>query len=145
MALLVRIQKTDLIGTVLRIRNDYLSRIQIFSIPNIGHASKNFSNLTKKIVFKLLEFGNMIRVVHPVSGSQIWNLIMCPSRIPDPRIKKAPDPGSGSATLDGDPPIPNRMETRNKLQYGIASVSMPPRHSWWVFIVFEAYQRYRTQ
>jgi hypothetical protein len=36
----------------------------------------------------------MILVVHP--GSRI--LIFYPSRIPDPVVKKAPDPGSGSAT-----------------------------------------------
>jgi hypothetical protein len=39
----------------------------------------------------------MIRVVHP--GSQIRMLTFYPSRIPDPGVKKAPDPGSGSATL----------------------------------------------
>jgi hypothetical protein len=39
----------------------------------------------------------MIRVVHP--GSRIRMLTFCPSRIPDPGVKKAPDPGSGSATL----------------------------------------------
>jgi len=40
----------------------------------------------------------MIRVVHP--GSRIRMLTFYPSRIPDPGVKKAPDPGSGSATLD---------------------------------------------
>jgi hypothetical protein len=35
----------------------------------------------------------MIRVVHPGSG------FFYPSRIPDPGVKKAQDPGSGSATL----------------------------------------------
>jgi hypothetical protein len=39
----------------------------------------------------------MIRVVHP--GSRIRMLTFYPSRIPDPGVKKAPDPGSGSATL----------------------------------------------
>jgi hypothetical protein len=34
----------------------------------------------------------MIRVVHPGSGS-------CFLPIPDPRVKKVPDPGSESATL----------------------------------------------
>ncbi len=34
----------------------------------------------------------MIRVVHPGSGCWL-------SPIPDPRVKKAPNPGSGSATL----------------------------------------------
>ncbi len=36
--------------------------------------------------------GNMIRVVH--SGSLILILTFCPSWIPDPGVKKAPDPGS---------------------------------------------------
>jgi hypothetical protein len=41
----------------------------------------------------------MIRVVHP--GSRI--LTFYPSRIPDPEVKKAPDPGSGPATgVTGD-------------------------------------------
>jgi hypothetical protein len=41
----------------------------------------------------------MIRVVHP--GSRIRMLTFYPSRIPDPGVKKAPDPGFGSgyATL----------------------------------------------
>jgi hypothetical protein len=39
----------------------------------------------------------MIWVVHHGSGSRI--LTFYPSRIPDPGVKKAPDPGSGSATL----------------------------------------------
>ncbi len=38
----------------------------------------------------------MIRVVHPGSGSRI--LIFYPSRIPDPGVKKAPDPGSATQT-----------------------------------------------
>jgi hypothetical protein len=37
----------------------------------------------------------MIWDVHPVSRIRIF----FPSRIPDPGVKKAPDPGSGSATL----------------------------------------------
>jgi hypothetical protein len=39
----------------------------------------------------------MIRFVHP--GSRIRMLTFYQSRIPDPGVKKAPDPGSGSATL----------------------------------------------
>ncbi len=35
----------------------------------------------------------MIRVVHPRSGSRIRILIFYPSRITDPGVKKAPDPG----------------------------------------------------
>jgi hypothetical protein len=41
----------------------------------------------------------MIQVVHP--GSQIRILTFYPSPIPDPGVKKAPVPGSGSATLTG--------------------------------------------
>ncbi len=40
----------------------------------------------------------MIRVVH--SGFRIRILTFYPSRIPDRGVKKAPDPGSGSATLN---------------------------------------------
>ncbi len=40
----------------------------------------------------------MTRDVHP--GSRI--LIFHPSRIPDPGVKQAPDPGSGSSTLRAD-------------------------------------------
>jgi hypothetical protein len=36
----------------------------------------------------------MIRVVHPGFGSRILILTFYPSRIPDPGVKKAPDPGS---------------------------------------------------
>jgi hypothetical protein len=44
----------------------------------------------------------VIRVVHP--GSGCW--LFYPSRIPDPGVKKAPDPWSGSATLlFGVPPL----------------------------------------
>ncbi len=62
--------------------------------PNFFHpgsASKNVSIWTQNIR------GNMIRVVHPGSGFRI--LIFYSSRIPDLGVKKAPDPGSGSATL----------------------------------------------
>jgi hypothetical protein len=41
----------------------------------------------------------MIIVVHPGSASQIQIQIFYPTRIPAPVVKKAPDPGSGSATL----------------------------------------------
>jgi hypothetical protein len=40
-------------------------------------------------------FGNMIGVVHPGSGSRILNFLP----ILDAGVKKAPHPGSGSATL----------------------------------------------
>ncbi len=41
----------------------------------------------------------MIQDVHPGSGSRIRILVIYSSRIPDPGVKKAPDLGSGSATL----------------------------------------------
>ncbi len=77
--------------TVLRIRNVYHgSRIMDpkFSISDPkffppwipGSASKNWSIFTQKIVFKL---------------SEIWSGLF----IPDPGVKKASDPGYGSATL----------------------------------------------
>jgi hypothetical protein len=51
----------------------------------------------------------MIRVVHP--GSRI--LTFYPSRIPDPGVKKAPDPGSGSATLLSSCPAPPTLMMHN--------------------------------
>ncbi len=87
--------------TVMRIRDVYHgSRILIFSIPelNFYHPGsririKEYKYFNPKNCFYAL--GNMIRDVHPGSGS--W--IFYPSRIPDRWVSKAPDPGSGSATL----------------------------------------------
>jgi hypothetical protein len=56
------------------------SRIRTVSIPDPGFASKNLS-------------------MGCSSGSRIRMLTFYPSRIPEPGVKKAPDPGSGSATL----------------------------------------------
>ncbi len=50
---------------------------------------KNFKFLTLRIVLKLSEIWSRIRI------STFY-----PFRIPDRGVKKAPDPGSGSATLD---------------------------------------------
>ncbi len=88
--------RTDqvVMGSVLRIRDVYpgserlSSRIRIFSIPDPGSASKNLSTyFNPKNDFQAL--GNMIRVVHPGSGS--W-LFTHPGsrgskrhRIPDPQ------------------------------------------------------------
>jgi hypothetical protein len=66
-----------------------------------GCISKNLSVLTKKNGFSALK--NMIRVFHPGSGSRIWipdldpDFIPIPDpypgfQIPNPGIKKAPDP-----------------------------------------------------
>ncbi len=84
---------------MLRIRDVYPgsdffpSRIRIFSFPDPhiflpGSASKNLSILTLKSISKLLEI-----------WSGLFFLFFYPSRILDPGVKKAPYPGSGSATL----------------------------------------------
>ncbi len=75
-----------------------LSRMRIFSIPDPGSKKfririKEFIYLTQKIVSKL--FGNMSRVVHPGSGT--WFFLSMPD--PGSRGQKAPDHGSGPATL----------------------------------------------
>ncbi len=67
-------------------------RIRIFSIPDPGSASKNLSILTQKLFLSSKKYD-------PGCSSRIRILIFYPSRIPDPGVKKAPDPGSGSATL----------------------------------------------
>ncbi len=65
------------------------SQIQGQKIPESGSASKNLSILTQKIVSKLSEY-------YPVclSGIRIPDpdLDFFPSRIPDPGVKKSPDP-----------------------------------------------------
>ncbi len=85
-----------------------LSRIQIFPIPAPGSASKNLSILTQKIVSKLSE--------------------MCSGLfIPDPGVKKAPDPGS--ATLSTiQLAYRHRGDTYSKLD----SI-----FGWWLQIRFE--------
>jgi hypothetical protein len=70
-----------------------LSRIRLFSIPDPGSASKNLSILTPKKWFL------SSRKYDPGCSSRIRMLTFYPSRNPDPGVKKAPDPGSGSATL----------------------------------------------
>ena len=66
-----------------------LSLIRILSIPDPGSASNNLKKLFPSSR-KYDELSSRIRI-----------LIFYPSRIPDPGVKKAPDPGTGSATLDG--------------------------------------------
>ncbi len=61
----------------------------------MGQFSKNYRTFYPKSVNKLLKIwvwfpGSRIR--DPGSGKNLF-------RIPDPEVKKAPDPGSGSATL----------------------------------------------
>ncbi len=71
------------------------SRIRTVSIPDPGSPSKNLSILTPKKWFlssRKYDPGCSSRIPDP--GSGCWLL-----PIPDPGVKKAPDPGSGSATL----------------------------------------------
>jgi hypothetical protein len=93
----------------LRIRDVYPgSRVLIFTHPgfrisdpgsknsnkrstkekNLGQFSKNYRTFYQKIVKKLFKIWSW----DPGSGKNLF-------RIPDPGVKKAPDPGSGSATL----------------------------------------------
>jgi hypothetical protein len=67
------------------------SRIQIFPNPDTGSASRNLSILTKKLFLNSRKYD---------PGCSFRILILYPSRIPNPGVKKAPDPGSGSATLE---------------------------------------------
>jgi hypothetical protein len=63
--------------------------------PSRISASNSLSILTPKIGFEA--YGNMIRVVHPVSGSRIRIRFFTH---PGSRgRRKEPDPGSGSVTL----------------------------------------------
>jgi hypothetical protein len=65
------------------------SRVKKIPNPISGPTSKNLSIFNPKKLFQVL--GNMIRDVHPGSGSRI--LIFYPSWIPDAVVKKASDPG----------------------------------------------------
>jgi hypothetical protein len=60
-------------------------------IPDLESASNNLSILTQKMVSKLYR--------KPGCSPRIRILTFYPSRIPDPGVEKAPDPGSGSATV----------------------------------------------
>ncbi len=68
----------------------------IFPMPNAGSLIRikecNYFN-SKKLFLSSLKYD-------PGCSSRIRILIFYPSRIPDPGVKKAPDPGSGSATLN---------------------------------------------
>jgi hypothetical protein len=66
------------------------SRIRTVSIPDPGSASKYF-NLTPK---KTKKWFLSSRKYDPGCSSRIRMLTFSPSRIPDPGVKKAPDPGS---------------------------------------------------
>jgi hypothetical protein len=56
----------------------------------LSQFSKNYRTFYQKIALKNVVLGSGIR--DPGSGKSLF-------RIPDPGVKKAPDPGSGSATL----------------------------------------------
>ncbi len=90
----------SLILSVLRIRDVYpgaLINFFLFRItdPNFFHhgsASKNLSILAQKIDSKHSAIWSGLFIPDPDNDFN-------PFRIPDPGVKKAPDPGSGSATL----------------------------------------------
>ncbi len=67
------------------------SRIRTVSIPDPGSSSKNLSILTPK---KPKTWFLSSRKYDPVCSSRIRMQTFYPSRIPDPGVKKAPDPGS---------------------------------------------------
>jgi hypothetical protein len=67
------------------------SRIQTFSIPDPGSSSKNLSILTPKNQKKWFLSS---KIYDPDCSSRIRMLTFYPSRIPDPGVKKAPNPGS---------------------------------------------------
>jgi hypothetical protein len=106
----MRIRNTQATLPVLRIRDVYPgsdffpSRIPDPICLHLGSASKNLSILTQK---KPKKWFLSSRKYDPGCSSRIPG---CSSRIPDPNadflpipdpgVKKAPDPGSGSATLD---------------------------------------------
>jgi hypothetical protein len=80
-----------------------LSRIRLSSIPNPNclHPGswihiKEFKYFNQKNTKKWVLSS---RKYDPGCSSRIRMLTFYPSRIPDPGVKKAPDPGSGSATL----------------------------------------------
>jgi hypothetical protein len=62
-------------------------------IPDPGSALKNLSILTPKILKKWFLSSKMY---DPGCASRIRMLTFYPSRIPDPGVKKAPDPGSAT-------------------------------------------------
>ncbi len=78
---------------VLRIRDVYPgSRIRFFFILDHGSASKNLSILNQKNVSKLSEIWSGLFIPDLDRGSGFFY----PSWIPDPGVKKAPDPGSAT-------------------------------------------------
>ncbi len=68
------------------------SRVKKIPDPRSGSASKNLSIFNPKNFLRSRKYD-------PGCSSRIRILIFYPSRIPNPEVKKAPDPESGSATL----------------------------------------------
>jgi hypothetical protein len=78
-----------------------LSRIQVFSIPdpNFFHPGSDFFPSRIRI-FPIPDPGSGIRIKEfNYFNLQKWFLSSYPSWIPNPGVKMAPNPGSGSATL----------------------------------------------
>ncbi len=90
-----------------RIRDVYLgSRIRLFSIPD-----PNCLHPGSRILIKEFKYFNLKKAKKWFFSSKKYNLgclsripdpdaDFLPFRIPDPGVKKAPNPGSGYATLD---------------------------------------------
>jgi hypothetical protein len=100
----------QVMATVLRIRdvipdpNFFPSRIQgqRDSRIRIRIRIKEFRYFSPKNRSKVSEIRSRMLIPGPDPGSGIRILIFyLPIRIPDPVVKKSPDPGSGSATLLG--------------------------------------------
>ncbi len=77
------------------------------------------------------EFKYMIREVHPGSGSLFFSFY--PSRIPDPGVKKAPDPGSATQI-----PVPSNQERylpyKQKL---VTKIKIKNKKSTFLYLKFE--------
>ncbi len=85
----------------------YFSRIRFF-IPDSGLIRSRNRICIRKLI---LISQNKIRDIHP--GSWFW-IFSIPN--PDRRVKKAPDPGSGSATLiNSEPCLPFFLSSRESV------------------------------
>ncbi len=81
------------------------SRIRMLSIPDPGSKFFPISDPGRRIRIKKFKYFNpknwflSSRKYDPGYSSRIWILFFYLSLIPDPGAKKAPDPGSGCATM----------------------------------------------
>ncbi len=98
------------VGFSVRISEVFHTGSRVHKIPDPGSASesKNFSIFNPENCFSAL--GKIIWDVHPGSRSGFFP-------IPDPGVKKAPDPGFGSATLVGLPPKNARVDFRQQRNF----------------------------